>query len=484
MTVSSSPLQRDAPGAVATEAGPRRRFRARRHAPALLLLIPFVVVLACFWPGHMSNDSLDAFRQARDEVLSNQHSPILNALWGVAWDVFNAGPGWILALQVSTFLLGAYLLLTGVVRPLPAALLTCALAAWPAVFGMLGYISRDVWFTAGVVLTFGLVSVAGRSEGRARWLVLAAALVVAFFTNATRQNAAPAIWPACILVAALVLPAWRSRRARPPATRRRAVAGAAVLGSVLTLALIGLQFAILAPMEVGDNAPQQQLFAYDLAGLSEQDRENLFPPSIVADQTMAPIDARWNVDSVVPFVFPPTGLMTVPLDPERAADIEQAWREAIVDDPLGYAELRTELWLRQISVTRRSTFIYHPAIDPNSFGFKIRFDGLNSAAKDYVEAWAVKPTLDGGVIHAVWIYLLICVVATFALIRRSRSWAVLVLGAAAFGSIAYQSGLFFGAMGTQYRWQLSVVVCGLLALVAGVVVLRGGGRATTRSSAC
>ena len=420
----------------------------------------------------MSNDSLDSFHQARDGVFTNQHSPLLNALWGVAWDLFNAGPGWLLALQVATFLLGSYLLLTGIVRPLPAALLTCALVAWPAVFGMLGYISRDVWFTSGVVLAFGLVSAAGRNDGRVRWLLLAAALVVAFFTNATRQNAAPAIWPACILMAALVLPAWRARRGSPPATRRRSIVGAVALGTVLTLALIGLQFAVVAPMDVIDNAPEQQLFAYDIAGLSEQDRENLFPPSIVADQSMAPIDARWNVDTVAPFVFPPINVMQVPLDARRAEDLREAWSDAVTGDPLGYLEMRATLWFREISVTRRSTFIYHPAIDPNEFGFKIRFDDLNTAAKDYVEAFAVKPTLDGGVVHAVWIYLLICLVATFALIRRTRSWALLVIGAAAFGSIAYQSGLFFGAMGTQYRWQLSVVVCGLLALVALVVLLR------------
>jgi hypothetical protein len=477
MSVSSSTAASQAPETVAPERPPRR-LRLRQVPPWVLLVVPFLLVLASFWPGHMSNDSLDSFRQARDGGLTNQHSPLLNTIWGVAWDVFNAGPGWVLAAQVATFLLGTYLLLRSIVRPLPATLLTCALVAWPAVFGMLGYVSRDVWFTSGVLLTFGLVSLAGRREGRARWIVLAVALFVAFLTNATRQNAAPAIWPACILMAALVLPAWRSRRGRTaPGPRRRLVA-AVIAGTVVTLALMGGLMLVTAPMDVYDNAPQEQLFAYDLAGLSEQDRENLFPRSLFSDQSMAPIDARWNVDTVAPFVFPPTATFQVPLPPEQSDDLSQAWRDALLDDPLGYLEMRGALWLRQVALTRRATFIYHPAIDPNPYGFKVRFRGLNSAAKDYVEAFAVKPSLDGGVVHAVWIYLLICLVATLVLLRRSRSWALLVLGAAAFASIAYQSGLFFGAMGTQYRWQLLVVVTGLLTVPAMVVTLRSRGRAT------
>ena len=185
---------------------------------------------------------------------------------------------------------------------------------------------------------------------------------------------------------------------------------------------------------------------------------------MIADQSMAPIDARWSIDTVGPFFSPPNPAFNVPLPARPAGDLEEAWREAIVDDPLGYVEERTALWLRQVALTRRATWIYHPHIDPNDVGLTIRFPGLNSAAKDYVEAFAVKSTLDGGAIHAVWIYLLVCLGATVVLVRRSRSWPLLVLGAAAFAAIAYQSGLYLGAMGTQYRWQLLVVVAALLAL--------------------
>jgi hypothetical protein len=475
MSVTPTPT-RGASALPAEATGSEWRQRARRHAPALLLLIPFLIVLVSFWPGHMSNDSLDSFLQARDGGLTNQHSPLLNTIWGLGWDAFNAGPGWVLALAVSTFLLGCYLLLLGVLRPLWAAIAVCVISFWPAVFGMLGYVSRDVWFTSGILLVFGLVTLAGRHEGRIRWLALGAALFVAFFANATRQNAAPALWPACILMAGLALPAWRSHRGKPAASRRRALVGAFALGTVLTISLVVLLRVVTAPMDVKDNAPQEQIFAYDLAALSEQDQKNLFPRLLFPDRSMAPIDARWNVDTVAPFVFPPTATFAVPLPEKQADALGDAWRDAIVDDPLGYFEERTTLWLRQIALTRRAVFIYHPAIDANQFGFKIKFTEPNEIAKDYVEAFAVKPTLDGGPFHAVWVYLLVCLAAAIVLIRRSRPWALLVIGAAAFGAIAYQSGVFFGAMGTQYRWQLLVVAVGLLSVPAMVVALRGARR--------
>lgn len=433
------------------------RSRLREQWPLLLLLIPLALVLVGFWPGHMSNDTLEQVRQSRTGELTNQHTPLLNAIWGVGWDLFNAGPGWILFLQNVAFLGGSHLLLRGLLKPLPAALGTVALALFPAVFGMLGYVSRDVWFTAGLLLTFGLVSLAGREQGRTRQLAAAGAILMAFLTCATRQNAAPALWPALILLATLALPF------------RRAV----LAGSALTVALVAAVFLATAPLDVADNAPQEQLYAYDLAALSIQDGENLFPRSIVDDQSMAPVQERWNVDTVGPFVFAPTQLLQVPLPDDQSADLSSAWRDAITGDPVGYLEQRTTLFLRQLSITRDSVFIYHPQIDANPFGFQIRFPDANAVATDYVEAFAETPSLDGGLIHAIWIYLLICFAATVVLLRRNRSWALLTLGAAAFGGgIAYQSGLFFGAMATQYRWEWPVTVCALLALPALVVALR------------
>jgi hypothetical protein len=272
-------------------------------------------------------------------------------------------------------------------------------------------------------------------------------------------------------MAGLALSSWRSRRGRPPATRRRMLVTSILAGTVLTLALMAGLRLVTAPMDVGDNAPQEQLFTYDLAALSEQDGKNLFPRSLFRDQSMKPIDARWNVDTAGPFLFPPTATYQVPLPSKQADQLTDAWRDAVLGDPLGYFEERSALWLRQVALTRRATWIYHPGIDPNQFGFAIKFPDLNRIAKDYVEAWGVNVTLDGGIVHAIWIYLLVCLAASVLLLRRTRPVRLVVFGAAAFAGIAYQSGLYFGAMGTQYRWQLLVVIVALLALPAMVVAL-------------
>jgi hypothetical protein len=432
--------------------------------PAVILAIPLTAVMLAFWPGHMSADSLAQFDQARTGDLTNHHSPILVAMWYAGWHVFSAGPGWVLFGQVAVFLAGFFLLLRVALQPLPAALVTAAVAFFPPVFGMLGYVSRDLWYIAPLVLTFGLVAHAGQTSGRRRAVLVAAAVAAAWFTLASRQNAAPAVVVACILLAALVLPVWRDR------TRIWRIGAAVVAGCALCLALMASQFGVNAALGVRDVDPQQQLYIYDLAAISERERENLFPPQVLRDRSMRTIDERWNIDTAGTYIFGADAPIPVPLSARDHRLVTESWRDAVLEHPLDYLGERTELWLRQIALTRSAAWIYHPVIDVNGFGFVVRFPELNQAAKDYVETFATNENLDGGPLYAVWIWLLACILASVILLRRGRPWGFLVAGAFALSGLTYQSGLYFGAMATQFRWQLPVLVAALAALPFVVVV--------------
>lgn len=431
--------------------------------PLLILLAPLALVALSFWPGHMSADTLTQVEQARTGSYTNQHAPLLIALWHPFFER-GAGPGWVLTAQLLTFSLGCFLVLRAVFRPLGAALVTAALCLFPPVFGMLGYVGRDTWFTALLVLTFGLTVRAAQRRGRRRIAFAAVAVAAAWLTLAARQNAAAAVVVALAMLAGVLLGAWADRRPAFPAlvaSHRRRIVVAAAIGVVATVALMGTQVLAQRALQVADVNPEQYLYIYDLAALSEDDRENQFPAAIMPERGMAPVDRYWNVDSVNGYLFTADAPIATPLPDRLVGRLRDAWLDAIRENPLDYLDERGTLMLRQLALTRRAMWTYHPQIDPNPWGYAVKFPELNRRAKEYVQHFA-DAALDGGILYRVWFYALLALAGAVVLMRRSRGATVACAGALGLGAITYQAGLFFGAMGTQYRFQLPLVVAGLL----------------------
>ncbi len=436
-----------------------------RHWPVTILLMPVAILLLSFWPGHMSADTLVQIDQVAGGYLTNQHAPLLLALWTPLWDL-GIGPGWVLTAQVSAFAAGCYLLLRATLGRLAAALGASAIVLFPPVFGNLGILGRDAWFVSTLLLAFGCAATAARRTGRARVAWLAGIVLMSWLCLAARQNAAAAVALALVALVALLLPAW--------ASRRRLVAVAVAGGLALTLGLMGMQVVAQNALGVQDVNPEQYLYMYDLGALSHDEHRNLFPRSVLFGD-ISDIEARWNKDSMAALVYPSDApIHPWPLPEPRERALASTWRSQIGKDPLAYLNERARLWLRQVSVTRDPVWIYHPVIDPNNREFAVRFSGPNRAAKRYVEAFAINENLDGGPLFWVWPYLLACAALAVVLLRR-RSAPVLVLGALALAAVTYQSGLFVGAMGTVFRFEFPIVVIAVVTAVAacGLLVRRG-----------
>ena len=456
---------------------------AKRAAVALLLLLPVAVAAVSFWPGHMSADTLAQIEQMRTGKYNNQHAALLMVLWRPFYLNLDAGPGWLLAGQLVAFVLGCFLILRAAFGPVGAAAGTALVSLLPPVFGMLAYLGRDTWFTVALVLTFGLIVRAAQASSRARWWWLGAALAAAWLTLAARQNALPAVAVPCTLIAGLVIAGRLARRDSPPrrlSERWRQVLAAVLAGVVLTGGLAATQWVATAAIGARDMNIEQYTFIYDLAALSERERENLFPPDVMPERGMRPVDAYWNEDTMLGYVFGAQPPIAVPPLSERAgADLRESWLDAIADHPLEYLDVRLDLLLRQLAVTRSAIWVYHPVIDPNPFGYEIRFPDVNGAAKDYIGAFANREN-DGGWIYSLWVYQLLALAAVALLVRWSRGWALATVGGLGLAALAYQVGLFFSAPVAQSRYEFPVVVAGLLGaavllrLAAGAILPAGG----------
>ena len=458
---SVGPLLVDRPAPEAKrEQGPSRERREPTVIPGLILLLPVVVVSVCFYPGHMSGDSLSQIEQVREGDFTNQHAPLLTGLWSLFWPL-GVRPGWVLVAQVATFVAGTYLLLRAFFSRRAAAALAAAIALSPPVFGMLGYLSRDTWFTALLLVTFGLVVRSARTQGRPAVLLLLAATVAAWMAVASRQNAIAAIVVGCMAIA------WQALAGRGPWPRLRRAAAIAAGGVVLTVSLYGSQVVVTRLMDVENVHPEQYVYIYDLAMMSMEEGRNLFPPDVMARRDFAVIQQYFNIDSVNPFLFTQDPPVPVPLSASQVRSAQRAWKKELLGDPVDYLEGRWRLWLRQVSITRKPDFIYHPTIDDNQQGQRIKFPTLDEAASDYVEAFTDHPrSLDGGPLHTVWVYLGISAAAALVLLRRAIRPAQRLTGLLGLSAVTHQAGLFFGAMGTQYRFEFPVVSVGLIAMLA------------------
>lgn len=429
--------------------------------PLLIMLVPLALVCLPFWPGHMNADALAQIGQVRgDYPLNNHHAPLLMAVWKPFYEL-GMGPGWLLTVQVAGFLAGCYLVLRSVFGRLPASLIAGAITLWPSVYGVLGGLGRDTWFTALLVLTFGLVVRAAQREGRERtvWIVLA--IVAAWFALAARQNAAAAIVLALAVLVGLLLP-------------RRRVLGGLIGGALLTVALMATQVGAGAALSVDDVAPEQVLYVYDLGALSVRDHENHFPPDVVRDRSPEAVTTRWNPNSVVGLMWASNAAIpNTPLSGAPLEHLSQAWRREIRDEPLEYLDVRWDLLARNLGLSGPTQWVYHPVIDANAWGYRPSFPDADQAAKDYVEAFTINGVrLDGGIVHRIWLYLLVALLAAAALLWRGRRTIPLVAVAAlGLTALTHQAGLFFGTPQNGYRLELNVTVAALLAAAVAIGAL-------------
>jgi hypothetical protein len=436
-----------------------RAVSSLRPKTAWLLLAAVVLGFAlAFWPGHMNADSLSMIDQASGDLpLTDHHSPLLVWVWSLGWPL-GLRPGVILVLQVTGFLAGAYLVARASFGRLGASLVAIAVALSPPVFGNLGVISRDVWFLDSLLLAFGCLVLALRrpEHGRA---ALAASIVFALLCMFARQNAAAAVIVLAVVVASLLI---SNRLGGRRLLRPAAVGGAAVLGVVAALVL---QLGATKAVGADPVHPEQYVYLYDLAGLSIRDGESHFPRDVYPSGDVGTLAAESSLDSIIPLSFGTDAAIPMPRTADQVAEMRDAWLDEVEDEPLEYLDWRWEAFEKQIGLTGPAVWVYHPVIDPNDDGYAIAFPALNDIAGGYQELFADR-YLNGPTFQLAWFYLVLALCATvvlFVLPGTSR-----VVGALALSTWTYQVGLFFGTMGTQWRFEFPVAAISLITFAVAV----------------
>ena len=424
----------------------------------LVLLVGAVSVT--YWPGHMSNDTLTQLAQVHGDTLTDFHTPVLVALWRLSWAVL-PGPWYALLATVALFVASVYVLVRAALRPVAALVATVAVTVSPMMLGYLGVLSRDTWFTVLTLAAFAALVAAGVRAGRARVALVAVALAFSWLAVGARQNGFPVALVAAVLGARLLLD---SLPRRGVLDRRGAGAFVAV---ALFAAVMGSQllFVRLA-LRPAPRHPEQAVLLFDLVGISVREGEALLPPEVYPLQDVDALRRRTGDTTIAGAIYGPEAILPFPVADEHLDELRDAWWRAVRQHPAAYADTRWDQWLAQLGWTRNVLWVQHPSVDPNPWRYRPTFHRLDAAANDYVAWTASTPGLDGGLVHEVWVYLLVDVAGVGYL--RSRNLGRRAVGGLALAAVLYEGTLLLAGTGSEYRFGLLTVAAGLVAgIVAG-----------------
>jgi len=163
--------------------------------PVLIAIAGLIISIRMFYPGIMSNDSLDQYSQAVHFSFKDWHPPIVAFIWALIND-WIPGPFGMLLLFCCMYWGGLLLLSLSLLRSSkPGAIVVLILGFAPFAIGTLGNIWKDVFHAVFTLCTVGLFAFAYRHDGRwdtaARW----AACILLLMGAMARFNAIAALPP-------------------------------------------------------------------------------------------------------------------------------------------------------------------------------------------------------------------------------------------------------------------------------------------------
>jgi hypothetical protein len=421
----------------------------------------------------MNADTLVQYSQAIGESsLNTWHAPALELGWRLL-DAVGIGPAGLLTGQILTFMVGIFLILRTVLRPVPSAITTVLVTLFPPVLAQLPLLGRDTWMTAAALLGFGAIMTASRSQGRVAAFWMAITVLSAFVCLAARQNSLPFV---------LVLSGAFASQLVRRGTRRRTLAVGSVAIGLIVLLLVLLQGMYAIAGIDRSTRPQTHLFAYDLTAMSVREHKVLLGSAAFPSQDLSQLVARWNPENVVTLITDPAGgpppiRVDTPFGRDPAADaLSSEWFDAVKSYPGAYLAERGSLFLDQLGIDEAPQYPMHLGIDGNKWGFAFAHPQLNDAMRTYIALFAEDDGLiRGGPIFRPFIYVILLLLSSSLLFLQRRRTCQPALSRIVMwfmiAAVGYELTYLPFAMGTMYRFSYPVVVVAVVCTTWTAVVL-------------
>lgn len=311
----------------------KENFGNNNHFYLLLVCLIglYLIELFVFWPGVIRPDSLMQLQQAQTGVFSDHHPPIMALYWGLLNCIY-PGPG-LLFLTHLSLLFGAALLFATSFKNSRWCYFFLCILIWPQISFYSSFVLKDVGFTfsflfSSSILTFYAIH---KKKLPIIWAVFIGVLL--FYGTAVKFQAA-FILPCLTLWLAYSLNNYR-------------FSFKVFLQGALLFCLLfsSVQFFNNSMTQKKDYS-WQLVKLYDLAGISLQKNEDLFPEFVKNKPlfSMEALTKKFNSERVDELVFDPNPLLIKGKTDEQRDALWNAWFEAIQKYPGAYFSHRWALF--------------------------------------------------------------------------------------------------------------------------------------------
>ncbi|HEY1614967.1 MAG TPA: hypothetical protein VGF97_14875 [Rhizomicrobium sp.] len=433
-----------------------------RLATAVILIAGCIGAVIFNWPGQLSYDSIAQLHDGRFGHYNAWHPPVMAWMLGVA-DAISPGAGLFMAFD-ATVLTASLLSLLWMERRC-SWLAVCAavlIVAVPQFVLYQGIVWKDVLFADATVAGYVLLAHAASRWTQVRirtGLLVTAALFLALATL-TRQNGA-------IVLAMGAAAAAFIARSQSCSWRKSLAFGMAVLlfaSVVVIVASMALAFRV-----VGQSGPLGQiklLQLYDIIGMVKAS------PRIPLDTIAASnpdLERLIRSDGVRLYSLQRNDTLasSAALQSEFAdttpSVIAAQWREIVSEHPMGYLQLRANVfgWLF-LTPDAKGCIVYYAGVDGPAAYLKDlsltrRFRPQDRVLAGYAAALAATPLLS----HATYMLLALALIVFFLRRRRPADIAMAWMLVAA---MAFTLSFFVISIACDYRYILVLDLASLSAL--------------------
>jgi hypothetical protein len=330
--------------------------RNKSYLGYLLCVFGFGLTIWAFYPGFMSPDSIGNLTDGRRDVFSDINSPMMSYVWGIL-DKIIAGPALMLVLQNAIFWSGCAIFWREThKKSLRLGLCLILFAFLPHVLSQMPVIWKDVGLGATLFLSAALLYAADKTKSK---IALFASPLFLFYGYAARLNALPAILPLAIWSGFIFCRLFEIQKIN---LKKRFLP--VLVGVVYFVALTATVYLINWKLTDGKTVyPFQQVYLYDLAAISKERNEALFPEYVLKGEnfSLETVKARYNERSVADLIFENTpkqgdsAVLKLSSDAEEVSLLRQKWLETVSENPSVYLKHRTRVFAQLIGLSRSTT---------------------------------------------------------------------------------------------------------------------------------
>ncbi len=391
---------------------------------------------------------MEQLAQARSGIFTDWHPAMMSFLWRFADKLF-PGPFGMLLLNNLLFWPGVATICYRCLGQ-AAAPVTIALGLFPAVFGLLSTVWKDVAFGASMVLAVALLLDAQIARSKSALILSSLPILYAL---SVRHNSGPGVLPLMLYGAWVYLnifcgvPSWRAMVA-------------------LGILIFGLFFAIVTFVNRQLSAGRQMhiiqtVLLHDLTAISLAEGTIFLPKWVRPDGSVPTVEE-------LPKMYHPAGLVSLfggnpainlqqTTDPADLATLRRAWVAAVLKHPGAYARHRISVF-KSILGIGGPCYAYETGISANPFGIQMRPSELNRSVMHLLDifrnSWVFRP----------WCYLAAIGLMSLVFLRLHSATRILALTLAC-GALLYEASYFFIVPSCDFRLSWFIVLTALLIIV-------------------